>query len=316
MAERHGIGETTHEGYPAVELRSPAGLEAVYAPQVGMVGCSLRHRGEELLAQRGGLARYEATGSTFGIPLLHPWANRLAGMNYEAAGRHVHLDADSPLVRLDPNGLPIHGMLAASPYWELTERAADDSSARLHARLDVGARPEYLEVFPFPHELRMEVQLRESRLRVTTTLSPTGDEAVPIAFGYHPYLRLPDVARAEWRIELPVGRHLLLDERSIPTGESEPAGELGGELCERTFDDAYADLTGDPPAFALEGGGRRIEARFDSGYPFAQVYAPEGQDLICFEPMTAPTNALVSGWNLPLCQPGGSFTAIFELAVR
>src|SRR4051794_19667136 len=196
----HSIGETTHEGYPALALRSPDGLEATYAPTVGMVGCSLRHDGDELLGQRGGLARYEATGSTFGIPLLHPWANRLAGFAYEAARKRVELDRDSPLLHLDPNGLPIHGALAASPHWRVTERTAEPSEARLSATLDFGSRPELLELFPFPHELRMDVRLARDTLRVDTTLRPTADSAVPVAFGYHPYLRLPDVPRADWRI--------------------------------------------------------------------------------------------------------------------
>src|SRR4051812_18838206 len=101
----HSVGETTYEGYPALTLRSSEGIEATFAPGVGMVGCSLRHDGDELLGQRGGLARYEAAGSTFGIPLLHPWANRLAGFAYDAPGRHVELDRESPLIHLDPRGL-------------------------------------------------------------------------------------------------------------------------------------------------------------------------------------------------------------------
>src|SRR3954468_2872805 len=126
----HAIEKTVYEGFPALALRSPDGLEVTYAPGVGMVGCSLRHDGEELLGQRGGLAKYEASGSTFGIPVLHPWANRLAGLTYEAAGRRVTLDRESPLVRLDANGLPIHGLCAASPYWEVRESSADDQAAR------------------------------------------------------------------------------------------------------------------------------------------------------------------------------------------
>src|SRR3712207_4042914 len=137
---------TTYEGFPAVRLGSAGGLEAIFAPGVGMVGCSLRHRGDELLGQRGGLARYEATGSTFGIPLLHPWANRLAGLSYTAGGRSVVIDRDSPYVRTDPNGLPIHGLLAASTHWKL------EGGDALRATLDFGAHPELLEGFPFPHE--------------------------------------------------------------------------------------------------------------------------------------------------------------------
>ena len=36
------------------------------------------------------------------------------------------------------------------------------------------------------------------------------------------------------------------------------------------------------------------------GYPYAQVYAPDDDDVIAFEPMTAPTNTLVSGQDLKL----------------
>ena len=66
--------------------------------------------------------------------------------------------------------------------------------------------------------------------------------------------------------------------------------------------------------FALQGGGRRIAVAFESGYPYAQVYAPEGQALICFEPMTALTNTL--GTDLaPTLAPGARFAASFRISV-
>src|SRR3954468_17525353 len=177
----HAIEKTVYEGFPALALRSPDGLEVTYAPGVGMVGCSLRHDGEELLGQRGGLARYEAAGSTFGIPLLHPSAHRLPRFSYDAAGRHVELDRDLPLLHLDPNGLPIHGVLAASPHWDVTDKHADEHEARIEAALDYGAHPELLEAFPFAHELRMSVRLAGDTLAVGTTLTPTSDSPVPVA---------------------------------------------------------------------------------------------------------------------------------------
>lgn len=304
--------ETIHEGYPAVVLRSPEaeGLEATYAPSVGMVGCSLKHDGAELLAQRGGLTAYAESGSTFGIPLLHPWANRLAGFHYAAVGRAVELDRRSRLLHLDPNGLPMHGLLAASPDWQVTA----SSDARLSAALDFGAHAELLEAFPYPHAIELDVGIAGTTLSVRTTIRATGAIPVPLAFGYHPYLRLPDVPRADWRIEAPVRTHLLLDDEMIPTGITEAAGDLDGPLGQRGFDDAYADLA-DPPTFVLEGGGRRIELRFGEGYRFAQIYSPPDQDLICFEPMAAPTNALVSGHGLRFAEPGSSFSAEFQIAV-
>lgn len=312
----HEIGETTVDGHAVRVLRSPAGLEAAFAPEVGMIGCSLRHEGEELLGQRGGLAKYADTGSSMGIPLLHPWANRLDGLEYEAEGITVRLDPDRSPVRLDPNGLPIHGLVSASRFWEVTGAGADVDAATLSARLPFADHPELLAGFPFPHELRVEIRLAGRVVSVRTTLRPTGDIAVPVAFGYHPYLRLPGVPREAWEVTLPVRAHAELDDRGIPTGAAEAVGVSPGPLGDRVYDDLYPRLD-DEPVFALQGAGRRLEVRFDQGYPVAQVYAPEGQEFICFEPMTAPTDALARGGReLPLAEPGSEFTAQFSIAVR
>jgi galactose mutarotase-like enzyme len=315
VAQPYEAIESLYQGYPTRTLVSHEGeIEVSFAPGVGMVGCSLHHADEELLGQRGGLARYEATGSTFGIPMLHPWANRLSGYSYAAGGLRVELDPDSPLVHKDPNGLPIHGLLAASPHWELLGADADDASARLGARLDYGAHPELLEGFPYPHELRIDVSLRDATVTIRTTLTATGDPPVPMSFGFHPYLTLPDVPRAEWHVELPVGTRLVTDDHRIPIGETEPVDIAPGPLGERTFDDGYTDLR-DPARFVAAGGGRRMTVDFVSGYPYAQVYAPEDDEVVCFEPMTAPANALVSGQELPLVPPGESRSATFAISV-
>ena len=56
---------------------------------------------------------------------------------------------------------------------------------------------------------------------------------------------------------------------------------------------------------------------FVQGYRFAQVFAPPGSDFVCFEPMTAPTNALVAGGpNLTVVEPGGRHEAAFAIAAR
>ncbi len=296
-------------------LRSPVGLEAAFAPDVGMIGCSLRHRGEELLGQRGGLAKYAETGSSFGIPLLHPWANRLDGLGYEVDGVAVRLEPDRSPVRLDENGLPIHGLAGASRYWQVTGAEADDHAATLSARLPYADHPELLAGFPFPHELLVEVRLADEVLTLRTTLRPTAETAVPVAFGYHPYLRLPGAPREAWEITLPVRSHAELDERGIPTGAAEDVSVPTGPLSTRVYDDLYPRLA-DEPVFALEGAGRRLEVRFEQGYPVAQVYAPEGQEFICFEPMTAPTDALARGGaELPRAEPGSDFDARFSIAV-
>jgi galactose mutarotase-like enzyme len=313
----HEVRDERVDGLDGLALLSHArDLRVAFAPAAGMVAYSLTHRGEELLGLRGGLTAYRQRGSTFGIPLLHPWANRLAGLSYAVGGRSVELDGDAPL-HLDGNGLPIHGVVAASPYWRETGRTPGNGSAAIGARLDYAAHEDLMSAFPFPHELHVEAELKDGTLRIGTILLPTGDVAVPVAFGWHPYLRLPGVPRAEWRVELPVRRQAALDERGLPTGASEPVAIEPGPLGERTYDDLFVELER-PALFALEGGGRRIELEFGDGYPFAQVYAPPpsgDEPYVCFEPMTAPVNALISGDGLRSVPPGGSFRADFTVRV-
>lgn len=305
------VEETTRDGYPALKLTAGE-LTATFVPRLGMIGASLTHRGEELLGQRKGLPTYEARGSTMGIPLLHPWANRLAGLEYEAAGKRVTIDPDSPVVRLDPNGLPIHGVLAANPGW----RVEHEKSHGLAATLDFGRQPELLEAFPFPHELHLAIELSPTALTIATTLEASERSPVPVSFGFHPYLTLPDVPREQWHVELPVAQQLPADERGIPTGQRTAADEPEGPLGQRAYDDGYTTKA-NPATFVLAGGDRRIELTFERGYPFAQVFAPPGEELICFEPMTAPTNGLVNGGpELRVVEPGGAYEAVFRIAIN
>ena len=316
MPQRYEAMQSLLEGYTAQTLIDhEAELEVTFVPSVGMVGGSMRHRGDELLGQRGGIARYEATRSTMGIPILHPWANRLSGYEYAIGSHPVELDADSPLLNKDPNDLPIHGLIGASPYWELLGAQGDAASARISARLDFAAHPEYLEGFPFPHDLRIDASLRDATVTLRATLTATGEIPVPLSFGFHPYFTLPGADRDDWEIDLPVGRRLVTDDRQIPTGETEPVEIEPGPLGDRTFDDGYTDLR-EPARFTLTGGGRQIAIEFTSGYPFAQVYAPDDDTVIAIEPMTAPTNALVSGQDLQLVAPGESRSATFTVSVR
>jgi aldose 1-epimerase len=304
---------TRVEGYEAVRLRSPSDdVDATFVPSAGMVGASLRDHGAELLHRNGGVHRYARGGSTMGIPLLHPWANRLAGDGYRVDDTAVRLDPASPLVQRDEQGLPIHGLLNGFPHWR---RVEPDEGWALAAEVDFVEHPELLAGFPFAHRLRLDVALRRRRVTVRTTLAATGDRPVPVAFGFHPYLHLPDVARERWRVDLPAMRHLELAARSIPTGATRALDAQSGQLGSRAFDDGYVDLP-EGAEFVLAGGGRRITVCLEQGYPVAQVFAPCSADVVCFEPMTAPTNALVTGDGLTLVAPGERYVATFSITVE
>jgi galactose mutarotase-like enzyme len=304
------------DGFEALTLSSEEGeIEAAFVPEAGMVGCSLRHRGAELLGQRGGLARYVADRSTMGIPLLHPWANRVARRRFQVAGVEVDLDKASPPPNVDQHGLPIHGLLAAARGWRVERHESSGDGGVLAARFDFGAHPDLVAAFPFPHELSIEATLEGNALTMATTVEPSGEVEVPISFGYHPYFSPPDAERADWEVEVPVTERLVLDADELPTGRREPAEVESGPLGSRTFDDEFVGPENAAP-LVLKGGPRRIEVALVSGYPYTQVYAPADDDVVALEPMTAPTDALlVGGSELPFVAPGESFRAEFSITV-
>ncbi len=296
-------------------LRDERGvLESTFVPGSNMLCCSLRHRGEELLAQNDGVDAYARRGMTMGIPLLYPWANRLAAFDYSVAGKMVQVPHDPTRIAVDNNGLPIHGVIGGRLAWGLMSMS-NPQARSLTARLSWSEeQPELFEVFPFELDLLYEARFTDGRLEIEVTVYASGEDVVPVAFGFHPYLAQGG-PRESWLIELPPMRPLALDPDQIPIGPDEqPIAPQCFELSEREFDDGF-DSVADPARFAVTAAERRIELELTDGYPCAQVYAPLSGHFICFEPMTAPANALRSGDGLRLLNPGEHYSAGFSLSV-
>jgi galactose mutarotase-like enzyme len=257
-----------------MELRS-GGLTAEVVADGFLRVESLRSGGVELLVPGYKLPPAAAVhGHHGGITFLHPWANRLFADDYTAAGVTASLNGDPGLSR-DDAGHAIHGTPGT---WTLDRGCV--ATLRHDGR----------GVFPFPHEVTVRFTVAGGALNVRTVVRPLGETAVPIAFGWHPYFRVPNARREDWRLTLP--------------GDSAPLGD-------RVFDDAFED---NEPGAVLGVGTIRVV--FDEGYPVAQVFAPSNCDVVSLEPMTAPVNALVSGRGLRVVEPGGTFCARFSVEVR
>jgi galactose mutarotase-like enzyme len=292
-----------------VTLKDPASsLTATFVPGAGMIGTSLADGDVEYLGQRRGLDAYVSAGKTMGIPILYPWANRLGGNTYEADGRAVTVAGAR--VRMDEHGSPIHGLLAAYPGWQVREELQHS----LTAAVDFGADAQLLASFPFPHVLTQRVTLAARTLTIETTVEPTSSAAVPLCFGYHPYFVIPGVARDDWQLTTPRMRRLPVNDSGIPTGAH--ADWRGGsqQLAGIAYDDGFDEVP-DNAVFTLAGGDRRIDVRFETGYPAAQLFAPAGDDLVAIEPMAAPTDSLRRG-GYRVAAPGAPTTTRFSISVR
>ena len=294
----------TWRGVGAVELRTTDSI-AIVVPELGMLVASFVVNGHEFVARPGGLATYRA-GHTTGVPLLYPWANRLSRSSYRVGETAVSLRGVA--LHMDPNGLPIHGTMTARPEWEMVALGR----GRMRARFDFGAHPDLLASFPFPHMIEVSVALGHARLEVRTSVVAGRDAAVPVSFGWHPYWRVPG-ARNSWTLDFPELEHLQLDRRGLPTGSRSHARAETVALADREFDDLFT-APGPLRSVTLHGRSAQLRVDLDAGYPFLQVYAPADGPFCCNEPMTAPTNALVTG-DHSVVAPGESFHATFVASV-
>jgi galactose mutarotase-like enzyme len=297
------------DGEAAVVLRA-GDWEAVLLAEVGMLVASLRVGGEELLALPGGVAAYRQ-GHTTGLPLLYPWANRLSSRRYVAAGRTVDLRRVD--LHVDERGLPIHGTMAARRGWRVTSLGSTARVARLSVAFDFTAHDDLLASFPFPHELMVDAELGAGGLRVRTTVHASGGVAVPVSFGWHPYLRVPVAAKRQASVHRPPGAEVRLDRRGIPTGAATPVDATTIPLAGADLDDLFA--LGPDRRFRLRLPERTITLDFDEGYRYAQIFSPARKPFCCVEPMTAPTNALVSG-TAPIVRKGSTYSAAFRIGAR
>ncbi len=112
---------------------------------------------------------------------------------------------------------------------------------------------------------------------------------MPLSLGFHPYFQLTDSPRDEWTRYLAARERVTLSDKMVPTGErdaAEPSQSF--PLAGQSLDDVLTDLTGEE--FSVQGGATAPGA-LRAKYPVAVVYAPPNGSFVCFEPMTAQTNA-------------------------
>jgi aldose 1-epimerase len=303
MASRDFLQESSARSLVAGDLR------AVFLPDHGMLGASLRHKGVEILRRVEDLEAAAIRGSSVGIPLLYPWANRLAEPRYRVLGQKVVLDESSPLLHFDEHGLPMHGVPWPLLRWVVSEKRQDFMAAQLD-----WFSSDLLALFPFRHRVELAVTLRPDGLTLETTVVASSAGPVPVSFGFHPYFGFAEPSRANWHLQLPAMRKLSLDGRGIPTGDEEPFGGFNAKLGGNNFDDGFA-LMDEQTTFSAIGATCKVSVELLAGYRYAQVFAPKDKDYIALEPMTAPANALTGGRGLRFVPPGERFRAVFRIHI-
>jgi aldose 1-epimerase len=299
LAQNYKAVQTTDRGVPVVRLTDTANsVEVAIAPSIGNRAYEMNVHGHNILWTPAAIDELQKSPQLSGIPFLAPWANRLDPPAFWANGKKYQFDMELGNVR---GATPIHGLLSASPLWTVTSVAADKNSAHVTSRLQFWKYPDLMKQWPFAHEYEMTYRLSSGVLEVNISVSNLSVDSMPVALGFHPYYRIPDVPRDQWVGHIPARQRVVADSRLIPTGEFKPM-DLAGPfpLKGRTLDDGFIELDRDAQQrahFYIQAGDKKIEVIFGPKYQAAVVWQPNNPDgtpreFICFEPMTGITNAV------------------------
>jgi aldose 1-epimerase len=300
IAQNYTARTSSERGIPVIHLADASkGVEVSIVPSLGNRVTEMKVHGKNILYfPVTDLTELQKKPALNGIPFLAPWANRLDAEGFWANDKNYTFNMTLGNVR---GPIPIHGLLSSSNLWEVVEVAADGKSAHVTSRLRFWKYPQLMAQWPFAHEYEITYRLADGVLQVQATVTNLSADPMPIALGFHPYYRIPDVPRDQWIAKIPARKIVIADTRLLATGEfkaydiPDPLPLIGHPL-----DTGFTDLERDSEGrahFSIEAGGMKVETLFGPKYPVAVIYAPpapagETRDFICFEPMTGITDAI------------------------
>ncbi len=296
-AAQYTAERVTVDGVEVIRLADAARrIEVSIAPSVGNMAYEMNVNGKNALWMLGRtMAEFKARPALAGVPFLAPWANRIEGWSYYANGKQYQLNRELKNAGADQNRNPIHGLLTGSPLWKVVSVDADGSGARATSRLEFWRYPDLMAQFPFAHTIEMTYRLANGALEVETRLLNHAAEPMPVAVGFHPFFRVYDAPRDEWRVHIPARDQMALSDKLIPTGElkSNPYADplpLAGARLDDVFTGLVRDGNG-RAEFRVTGKNESVSVIFGPKYRVGVVWAPPRSGFVCFEPMSAPTNA-------------------------
>ncbi|HEX3603940.1 MAG TPA: hypothetical protein VHU43_07595, partial [Steroidobacteraceae bacterium] len=143
-------------------------------PQLGGSIGTWSSNGQQMLraVSTGGLAQRDPY-ATAGFPLV-PFSNRIEVGRFVWDGKPVALARNFP-----PEPHAIHGV-GFERTWQVLSRAGDSALLALLHRPDAG--------WPWAFEARQRITLTDDALTLDLSAVNLEVQAVPLAFGHHPYM--------------------------------------------------------------------------------------------------------------------------------
>ena len=281
------------------------------------VGATLRTYVKGGVAVVEGFAADESCTGARG-QVMFPWPNRLGEGPWEFSGRSAH-----PTIENSVERTANHGLVRWRPFHL-------DSFNQNRCVFSMLLHPS--PAYPFAASLEVAYHLGALGLTVTTTVINRDEVPIPLGAGFHPYLSVttPTIEGAE--LEIPANAYLTTNDRRLPTGEILPVSggamdfrvpkSVSGHELDVTYTELVRDDSGLASTVLTDSAGGVVELSVDRNFPYLQVYTGDRLEKgrrrtsIAVEPMTCPPEALRSGKDVVVLEPGQRWAGSWRVRRR
>ncbi|MGH9020123.1 MAG: aldose 1-epimerase family protein [Acidimicrobiales bacterium] len=247
--------------------------------------------------------------------LLYPWPNRIGDGRWSFSDR-----AAEPTVDDVEHATALHGVVRWRPFHvEAVNQNRCVLSLLLHPS------PSY----PFLSEVAVAYHLGSLGLTVTTSVTNRDDVPIPFGLGFHPYLAVTTPTIEGATLEVPAKNYVAVDDRRLPTGEILPvvggpldfteAKSVNGHDLDVTYTELARDDLGLASVRLRDSSGGEVELSMDRNFPYVQVFTGDSLErgrrrtAVAVEPMTCPPDALRSGKDIVVLEPGQHWAGSWRL---
>ena len=234
---------------------------------------------------------------------LSPWPCRLADGRYEHNGKTYQIE------RMFTDGTALHGLLFDQEF-RVVDLTANNEFASVELAHDYKG---YDAGYPFPYKCTVKYVLHPRNvLKVTTTLTNTGDQTIPIADGWHPYFKLGGKVD-DWDLFIDAAAKVEFDDRLIPTGKMLDFDQfrrptrIGNIEMDNCF---LINLAPHNIVCTLRNPSNNVLVAFMPGvfYSYLQLFIPDHRQSIAVENLNAIPNSFNNDFGGAILPPGVSHT--------
>lgn len=235
---------------------------------------------------------------------LFPWGNRVRDGKYSFQETDYQLSINEIAFNN-----AIHGFVSFGNF-EVVEEEVNEVEAILTLRYTYrgGAFG-----FPFPFVLDIQhIFSSDEGLELNYTVKNTGQKAMPMVLGWHPYFKIEGETADDWQIEFPATHQYKSDSQMISADKVEVDFKGIIDLRGRTLNAVFAVKPSSKIEAKLHSPKKNMtlnvwQEGLKGGFTYLVVYIPDARDCIAIEPMTGNTDAFNSGDGLLVLEAGKTF---------